>query len=282
MQINWIVFFFHLKSTQNDANLTLKFAESLARARLSQNKSKSLVNSFNRTLNNSESKTLFQVSMSLYENEYVQEAMQKLFQSRTFKWSIIVDKIEMFGIMMLEVLVIGMRYYPLMGIMDKNRVSVVCLLLAAVYMWADTLYNVAITGLCEGLKLNVSFDLLRDIRRVFGAGFLLDAREHLKLNQRFDKVFRTNISAHSSSTANTNEIPIDARLLFSTSRIVYSIVKSLPHFFCLSYVTIRLTAALIETICAKLVSFGLISDNNGEFNAFFLFCFIFEWLFSVK
>ena len=129
---------------------------------------------------------------------------------------IIIDKLTTLGLMIFEVLVIGMRYYPLIGIMDSN--SILCISLASLYMWADVIYNIAMTGLCEGLKLNVSLDLLKDLRKIFGVGFI--------------------------SLQSINSDTIDTNYLFSTSRIVYSLIKSLPHFFCLSYVTIRFTATL--------------------------------------
>ena len=128
--------------------------------------------------------------------------------------------------MLVEVLIIGMRYYPLMGVLDKN--SLVCLFLASIYMWADILYNITITGLCEGLKLNVSFDLLRDIRRVFGVGFIYDAKEYFKLDSGA-KILKNGYS--NSLFDSKDQMPLDAKLLFSTNRIFYTIVKSLPHFF---------------------------------------------------
>ena len=237
------------KSLELNDNLTVAIVDGVKIFRSSQNKTSNIVNSFNRSLDGSSSKTLYEVSMSLYQNEYVQGAMQRIFQTQSFKWTIIVEKLETFGFMMFEVLIIGMRYYPLLGVMDKN--SIVCLMLASVYMWADTFYNVTITGLCEGLKLNVSFDLLKDIRRVFGVGFIMDVKEHMKMNKfgLFDE---------------KDQVPVDTQLLFSTSRIVYSIVKSLPHFFCLSYVTIRLTAALFEAVYFKLRKVGVLSSSKKK------------------
>ena len=241
------------KSLELNDNLTMAIVDGVKIFRSSHNKTSDIVNSFNRSLDGSSSKTLYELSVSLYRNEYVQGGVQRLFQAQAFKWTIIVEKLETFGFMMFEVLIIGMRYYPMLGVMDKN--SIVCLMLASVYMWADTLYNVAITGLCEGLKLNVSFDLLKDIRRVFGVGFIMDVKERMKMNKLglFDE-------------QQDQEVPIDAQLLFSTSRIVYSIVKSLPHFFCLSYVAVRLTAALLESVYFKLRKCGVLSSKRKPKN----------------
>lgn len=48
----------------------------------------------------------------------------------------------------------------------------------------------------------------------------------------------------------------DARFLFSKNRIIYTLVKSLPHFFCLAYVTMRLTCVfsfrLFKLVYAKI------------------------------
>ena len=170
--------------------------------------------------------------MSLYEDAHVQTVVHRLFSSQTLNWWLIVNKFKSFAIMMLEVLVIGMRYYPLMSVMEEHKSSLVCTWLASVYMWADTIYNVATTGLCEGLKLNVNLDVLSGARRVFSAGFLLD----LKSIAQNDETSRS----------------FDAKLLFSSKRILYSIVKSLPHLLCLAYVTVRLTMAFVHTCVHKL------------------------------
>lgn len=45
-----------------------------------------------------------------------------------------------------------------------------------------------------------------------------------------------------------HSLPMDARLLFSLGRIAYSLIKSLPHFYCLSYVVVRLTSRLIAKL----------------------------------
>ena len=201
----------------------------------SANKTVDVVNSFNKTLKNSSQMTLFEFSMNIYQNEYIQDAFKRVFTTNgtLFEWKLIVDKIQTIGIMLAEVLIIGMRYYPLIGVLEKN--SVICLLLASVYVWLDLVYNVGLVGLCEGLRLNVSFGLLKDIRRVFGVGFLLDIKEKLKFND----------------TSESTMLPIDAKLLFSINRIIYSIVKSLPHFYCLSYVAVRLTSKFCDTIYRK-------------------------------
>jgi hypothetical protein len=203
-------------TTSYDQLIVNNIANNLYKFRNGQNKTNKIIESFNSSLNNASSKTLFEVSVSLYQNEYIQKAINTIFKNRTFNWMIIIDKLTTLGLMIFEVLVIGMRYYPLIGIMDSN--SILCISLASLYMWTDVIYNIAMTGLCEGLKLNVSLDLLKDLRKIFGVGFI-------------------------SLQSNTNDT-IDTNYLFSTSRIVYSLVKSLPHFFCLSYVTIRFTATL--------------------------------------
>ena len=89
--------------------------------------------------------------------------------------------------------------------------------------------------------MNVSFELLNDIRKLFGVGFILDAKEKLEKINPLDTF----------STSNTNH-EVDTNFLFSTNRIIYSIVKSLPHFFCLSYVTTRLTATFIKKLTIKI------------------------------
>lgn len=91
--------------------------------------------------------------------------------------------------------------------------------------------------MCEGLKMNVSFELLNDIRRLFGVGFLLDAKEKLQ-----------NVNPMETLSTKRASPEVDTNFLFSTNRIIYSIVKSLPHFFCLSYVTTRLTATFIKKL----------------------------------
>ena len=127
--------------------MTEKIVNGIHIAKNVKNKSSNVLNSFNRTLDGSSSKTLFQVSMDLYQNEYVQKAMKTIFKSRSFEWRIILEKLEKLLLMLLEVLVIGMRYYPLLGVLDKD--SLVCLLLAALYMWLDMGYNIVITGKFE-------------------------------------------------------------------------------------------------------------------------------------
>lgn len=123
--------------------------------------------------------------MSLYRNEYVQSALHKLVESCSasqLKWSIIWSRLEKVGVILIEVLVIGLRYYPLMGVLDTDN-RLVCVALAAVYMWLDIAYNIAITGLCEGLRLNVSFELLKNVRAFFGVGSVLDHKALKNSNQ---------------------------------------------------------------------------------------------------
>jgi microcompartment protein CcmK/EutM len=207
-------------STTESTNHLITVNLNLDKLKTVKNKSINLLGQVNRTLQTANDKTLFEATMSLYHNEYVQALMKNLLTtSSDLNWSLILDKFEKILLMLVEVFVIGMRYYPLMGVIESD--SFVCLLLAAVYMWADIAYNIAITGLCEGLRLNVSFDLLKDIRHLFGVGFLLPAKQQP--------------SSQPSTT--------DFRFLFSQNRILYTIVKSLPHFFSLSYVTVRFSLA---------------------------------------
>lgn len=135
-----------------------------------------IISSLNSTIQNSSSQTLFDFSMSVYRNQYVQSAVHKLVEACStseLKWSLIWSRLEKIGMIVIEVLVIGLRYYPLMGVLETNN-SLICVALAALYMWLDVAYNIAITGLCEGLRLNVSFDLLKQVRLFFGVGSVLD------------------------------------------------------------------------------------------------------------
>ncbi len=227
-----LIFLDHLHESY-DYDEAVRVANGLQKLRSTKNKTKNILASLNKTLEGSEKKTLFEVSMSLYQNEYIQKAVNTMFDTKGFAWNILFEKLEKLAIMLLEVLIIGMRYYPLLGVMERD--SLVCLFLATIYMWADTSYNVVITGMCEGLKLNVSFDLLKDLRRLFGVGFLIDAKKNLNGLQ-------------------TDEPEVDTKFLFSTNRIIYTIVKSLPHFYCLSYVTIRLTATFVKKFYKRFYS----------------------------
>lgn len=219
-----------------DIGKAIKIANGIHNLKSAKHKAANVVQSFNKSLTGSGTKTLFEVSMSLYQNEYIQKAVRTLFKSHdSFAWSLVLEKLEKLALMLLEVLIIGMRYYPLMSVLEKD--SLVCLLFASIYMWADMAYNIVITGMCEGLKLNVSFDLLKDLRRWFGVGFILDMKENLN---------RLDVSTASESTSPQVNSEIDTNFLFSTNRIVYTIAKSLPHFFCLAYVTVRLSATFIK------------------------------------
>ena len=224
------------QTLSSDLELSLRVVNGINTVKTVKNQTLNIIESFNKTLNGSSTKTLFQVSMSLYQNEYVQNALKTMFKYRGFKWNIVLDKLQRLAFMLIEVLIIGMRYYPLLGVLDKN--SLVCTLLASLYMWADTLYNVVMTGMCEGLKLNMSLDLLRDLRRIFGVGFIYDVKEHYTSNVR--------------PPAADHLSPVDTNLLFSTNRIVYTVIKSLPHYFCLSYVTIRFSATFLKQLYKKL------------------------------
>ncbi len=97
----------------NDLNMTLAFGDKLTQIRDTKNKSYQIIQSFNQSLNGSSSKTLFEVSMSVYQNEYVQNMVNKVLSSQ-FKWSLITDKIKKLGFMMFEVLIIGLRYQILL------------------------------------------------------------------------------------------------------------------------------------------------------------------------
>lgn len=163
--------------------------ENIDRFKHAHNKSAQIISSFNSTLQNSSSQTLFEFSMSLYHNQYIQSALHKLVQSygsSQLKWSLILSRLEKIGFILVEVLVIGLRYYPLMGALEHNN-RLICIGLAAFYMWFDVFYNIAITGLCEGLRLNVSFELLKDIRSFFGVGSILDHKGS-KNNQQMGKL----------------------------------------------------------------------------------------------
>jgi hypothetical protein len=93
----------------------------------------------------------------MYENEHVQNVIKNLFvisNDNSFG-HFILNKLKVILFMCMDVFVIGMRYYPLMGVMDgdgnnERRNSFVCMLLASMYMWADIVYNVLLTGVCEG------------------------------------------------------------------------------------------------------------------------------------
>lgn len=136
-----------------------------------------IISSLNSTVQNSSSQTLFEFSMSLYQNQYIQSALHKLTQScntSQLKWSLIWSRLQKFAILILEILIIGLRYCPpLMGALENNN-PLICVILAAAYMSLDLVYNIYITGLCEGLRLNVSFDLLKNLRALFGVGSILD------------------------------------------------------------------------------------------------------------
>jgi hypothetical protein len=131
-------------TNSEDIDKAIKIANGIHSLKSAKVSAGSVVQSFNKSLTGSEAKTLFEVSMSLYQNEYIQKAVRTLFKSQDFAWSLVFDKIKQLGLMLLEVLIIGMRYYPLMSVLEKD--SLVCLLFASIYMWADMIYNVVITG----------------------------------------------------------------------------------------------------------------------------------------
>jgi hypothetical protein len=74
--------------------------------------------------------------------------------------------------------------------------------------------------------LNISFSLLKFLRRIFGG---------------------IDIISLLVTPSNDNDNDFN-RLLFSPQRIIFSLIKSLPHFFCLSYVTVCLTCALMRAL----------------------------------
>ena len=55
----------------------------------------------------------------------------------------------------------------------------------------------------------------------------------------------------SSSSLNKENSDDFNKILFSPQRIIFSLIKSLPHFFCLSYVTVCLTCALVRACMYK-------------------------------
>jgi len=132
---------FLLLNSSNDANLTHFVSHSLNLTRQNQDK-----------LNKSLNKTLYEVTLNLYENEHVQMLIKRLFNLTTNSlgiWPFILNKLKCLLFMCVDVLVIGMRYYPLMGVMERRK-SCLCMMLASFYMWLDVVYNVLLTGLCEG------------------------------------------------------------------------------------------------------------------------------------
>ncbi len=134
-----------LLNSSNDANLTRFVSNSLEFTRQKQAK-------FSSSLN----QTLYHVTLSLYENEHVQIILKRLFDITneksvtSFGWRIILNKLQAIALMCVDVLVIGLRYYPLMGVMER-RASCFCMAMACFYMWMDIVYNVTLTGLCEGI-----------------------------------------------------------------------------------------------------------------------------------
>jgi hypothetical protein len=128
-----------LYNSSNDANLTLFVAQSLNLTRQTQAKMATSLN-----------KTLYESTLDLYENEHVQMLMKRLFETNISVGSLVLNKLKSVSLMCVDVLVIGMRYYPLMGVMERHK-SFVCMMLASIYMWFDLIYNIALTGLCEGM-----------------------------------------------------------------------------------------------------------------------------------
>lgn len=85
-----------------DSNITEKIGQTA-------NKSVNVIDSFNKTLTNSSQMTLFELSMSLYQNEYVQDRLKQIFASNgtLFDRRLIEEKLRTLGIVLAEVLVIG-------------------------------------------------------------------------------------------------------------------------------------------------------------------------------
>ena len=227
-----------------------QFAESsLRRLKLARNKSFSLLSKFNSSLtqlNDSYLNSTFDNVMNMTPNELLWRTYDyTLRHMPTFKWFIIVEKLESLAIIICEVFIIGMRYYPLFGILDKQ--SIICGFLATIYIWADLIYNVLITGLCEGLKLNLNFNFIKNIQLFF-----------VNYNSIKNGIFEFEQKQHQND--------FNSRLLFSTSRIVYTIVKCLPHFFCLSFVAIRITASLVKLIYDRVKDLKCKSLRKREYN----------------
>ena len=132
-------------NSSNDANLTLFVSHSLNLTRQTQAKMATSLN-----------KTLYESTLDLYENEHVQMLMKRLFETNISVGSFVLNKLKSLALMCVDVLVIGMRYYPLMGVMERHK-SFVCMMLASIYMWFDLIYNIALTGLCEGIFFNLRF-----------------------------------------------------------------------------------------------------------------------------
>ena len=211
-----------------------------------RNRSFGILSKMNQSLTNLNESYLnntFDTFMNMTPNELLWRTYDyTLKHMPTFKWFIIVEKLEGLAIVICEVLIIGMRYYPLFGILDKR--SLVCSFLATIYIWADLIYNVFITGLCEGLKLNLNFSFIKSIQLFF-----------INYNNLKNGVFEFE---------NKQQNDFNTRLLFSTSRIVYTIVKCLPHFFCLSFVAIRITASLVKLTYEKIKDLKCRIKKNKE------------------
>lgn len=214
-----------------------------------RNKSFSLLSKFNNSLtrvNDTFLNNTFDNVMNMTPNEFLWRTYDyTLKHMPTFKWFIIVEKLESLAIIICEVFIIGMRYYPLFGILDKR--SLVCSFLATLYIWADLVYNVLITGLCEGLKLNLNFNFIKNIQLFF-----------INYNNIKNGVLEFE--------QNQQQNDFNSRLLFSTSRIIYTIVKCLPHFFCLSFVAVRITANLVKLIYDRIKDIKYKIRNANEEN----------------
>jgi hypothetical protein len=137
-----------LLDSKNDANLTRLISHSLNMTRHTQSQLKN--------------RTLYELALGMYENEHVQNVIKNLFSNNSNEnvslGHFVLSKLKAILFMCIDVFVIGMRYYPLMGVMgggdgrNERRNSFVCILLAAMYMWADVVYNVLLTGVCEGIR----------------------------------------------------------------------------------------------------------------------------------
>ena len=232
-----------------------------------RNDTLSLVRSLNRSLVNSSSEqaTLGELTASLYRNEYVQAALGRLFAAAPHTlvdWRLVGARVGRLALTALDVLVIGMRYYALLGVLatsgnGSQQRSLVCLALASVYMAVDVVCNVLVIGLCEGLKLDAHLDMLKGVRRWLGAGFV----------DRFDRTLhqqhKSSNATNTDADAMAQQLYEDARILFSTGRIVYTLVKSLPHLFCLAYVSVRLSSACVRLARLKLARCFLTSSSSS-------------------
>jgi hypothetical protein len=78
------------------------------------------------------------------------------------------------------------------------------------------------------------------------------AKQTSKLNSNFNFIQQQQqqiIREEEKEEPNTFKLPIDEQLLFSFNRVLYSLMKSMPHFLCLSYVTMKLSSMFFKQLC---------------------------------